>query len=190
MTRLLEVLDLTVRFRTTRGTVTAVESLSFGIDAGEVLALVGESGSGKSTAALSLLRLIATPPGEIAAGQVMFDGSDLFKLPMTEMRRIPRERLPAGDQISYDVVEASFTDQLANLSYDIGGSALTDDIDVPGADSRYSNLGLGLTWRAPWRARVTVGAENLVSRGKNPFAGSEEEEDSGRVPYIRYEQDL
>ena len=73
---------------------------------------------------------------------------------------------------------------------DFGGEIVGRVIDVPGADSRYSNLGLGLTWRAPWRARVTVGAENLVSRGKNPFAGSEEEEDSGRVPYIRYEQDL
>ena len=73
---------------------------------------------------------------------------------------------------------------------DFGGEIVGRVIDVPGADSRYSNLGLGLTWRAPWRARVSVGAENLVSRGKNPFSGSDDEEDGGRVPYIRYEQDL
>ena len=88
MTRLLDVRDLTVRFRTTLGTVAAVENLSFGIEAGEVLALVGESGSGKSTAALALLRLIAEPPGEIGSGQVMFEGIDLLRLPMPAMRRM------------------------------------------------------------------------------------------------------
>ncbi len=72
---------------------------------------------------------------------------------------------------------------------DFGGEIVGRVIDVPGAEGSYSNFGLGVTWRAPWRARFTVGAENLVSRGKNPFATGEED-DEGRVPYIRYEQDL
>ena len=51
---------------------------------------------------------------------------------------------------------------------------------------------VGVTWRAPWRARLSVGAENLASRGKNPFAPArnDDEDESSRVPYIRYEQDL
>ena len=61
MTRpLLEVKNLTTRFRTERGTVTAVDGVSFHVDPGETLAIVGESGSGKSVTALSVLRLIPT----------------------------------------------------------------------------------------------------------------------------------
>ena len=59
---LLEVKGLTTRFRTERGTVTAVDDVSFHVDPGETLAIVGESGSGKSVTALSVLRLIPDPP--------------------------------------------------------------------------------------------------------------------------------
>jgi oligopeptide transport system ATP-binding protein len=77
---LLRVKDLSVSFRTPRGTVRAVESLSFDLDAGETLAIVGESGSGKSVTALSLLRLIPDPPGRIDRGEILFEGRDLLKL--------------------------------------------------------------------------------------------------------------
>ena len=71
---LLSVRNLSTEFRTERGTVTAVDDVSFDVAAGETLAIVGESGSGKSVTALSILRLIPDPPGRIAAGEVMFDG--------------------------------------------------------------------------------------------------------------------
>ena len=75
---LLSVRNLSTRFRTERGTVRAVDSVSFDVAAGETLAIVGESGSGKSVTALSILRLIPDPPGKIEAGEIVFDGKDLL----------------------------------------------------------------------------------------------------------------
>jgi oligopeptide/dipeptide ABC transporter ATP-binding protein len=69
-----------------------VRGLEFTIDQGETLALVGESGCGKSVTALSLLRLVP-PPGRIVEGQILFDGEDLRRLPLTEMRRIRGNRI-------------------------------------------------------------------------------------------------
>ena len=62
-------------------------------------------------------------------------------------------------------------------------------VDVPGK-SDWEGLGLGLTWRTPWSGQLTVGAENVVTRGKNPFSPTTANEDEGTVPYVRYEQDL
>jgi oligopeptide transport system ATP-binding protein len=90
---LLSVKDLSVSFRTSRGTVRAVQSLSFDLQAGETLAIVGESGSGKSVSALSLLRLIPDPPGRIDSGEVLFDGRDLLQLKDEEIRAIRGDRI-------------------------------------------------------------------------------------------------
>jgi len=85
---LLEVKGLTTRFRTERGTVTAVDDVSFHVDPGETLAIVGESGSGKSVTALSVLRLIPNPPGQIESGEIFFDGEDLLKLDDPGIREV------------------------------------------------------------------------------------------------------
>ena len=90
---LLSVRGLTTRFRTDRGMLTAVDDVSFEVAPGETLAIVGESGSGKSVTALSVLRLIPSPPGEIAAGQILFDGKDLLGLPEREMQAIRGNRI-------------------------------------------------------------------------------------------------
>jgi hypothetical protein len=75
-----------------------------------------------------------------------------------------------------------------------GGEITGQMIEVPGQSSRYSTLGAGVTWRTPWKARLSVGADNIVTRGKNPFglpdAREAQGEDEGRVPYVRYQQDL
>ncbi|HZJ08848.1 MAG TPA: ABC transporter ATP-binding protein [Trueperaceae bacterium] len=86
--RLLEVNDLKTYFDTDEGTVKAVDGVSFHLDRGETLAVVGESGSGKSVTSLSVMRLIPTPPGRIASGQILFEGQDIVKKSEREMRRI------------------------------------------------------------------------------------------------------
>src|ERR1700710_753150 len=88
MPALLDVRDLHAEFRTGRGTVRAVDGISYTVDAGETVAIVGESGSGKSVGAMSILRLIPDPPGRITAGEVLFAGRDLMKLPEDAMRQI------------------------------------------------------------------------------------------------------
>jgi oligopeptide transport system ATP-binding protein len=90
---LLSVRGLTTRFRTERGSVTAVDQVSFDVAPGETLAVVGESGSGKSVTALSILRLIAHPAGQIAGGQILFEGQDLVKLSEKQMQAIRGDRI-------------------------------------------------------------------------------------------------
>ena len=70
------------------GPVRVVDDVSFHINEGETLGLVGESGCGKSVTALSIMRLIPSPPGLIAGGQVMFQGRDLLQLPDADMRHV------------------------------------------------------------------------------------------------------
>ncbi|WP_186308931.1 hypothetical protein [Stenotrophomonas rhizophila] len=70
------------------------------------------------------------------------------------------------------------------------GNIIGRVVDVPGQPGKWEGLGVGLTWRTPWSGQLTVGAENVVTRGKNPFAPRNESTDEGTVPYVRYEQDL
>jgi hypothetical protein len=70
------------------------------------------------------------------------------------------------------------------------GNIIGRVVDVPGQPGKWEGLGVGLTWRTPWSGQLTVGAENVITRGKNPFAPRNESTDEGTVPYVRYEQDL
>lgn len=85
---LLEVEDLQTYFYAHSGIVKAVDGVTWDIKEGESLALVGESGSGKSVSALSVMRLIPSPPGKIIGGKVTFEGVDLLQVPDDEMRHI------------------------------------------------------------------------------------------------------
>jgi peptide/nickel transport system ATP-binding protein len=84
----LRVEGLRVRFDTSEGVVRAVNGVSFEVGRGETLAVVGESGSGKSVTALSIQRLLPSPPAWIEAGHVWFGGRDLLTLSEAEMRQI------------------------------------------------------------------------------------------------------
>ena len=86
--KVLEVKNLVTKFNTDKGAVIAVNDVSFDVYKGRTLGIVGESGSGKSVTALSIMRLIASPPGEIVSGQVLLRGNNIFDLPEREMRKI------------------------------------------------------------------------------------------------------
>ena len=85
---LLVVENLQTRFYTRAGTVKAVDGVSFTLGRGETLAIVGESGCGKSVTALSLMRLVADPPGRIVGGSVRLEGTELLALDEAAMRRV------------------------------------------------------------------------------------------------------
>jgi oligopeptide/dipeptide ABC transporter ATP-binding protein len=112
---ILEVRHLKTYFFTRQGVVKAVDDVSFVLRKGECLCLVGETGCGKTTAALSILRLVDSPPGRIIAGEILYQGEDLRRISDDELRRIRGNRIavifqdpqsslnpvfPVGDQIS------------------------------------------------------------------------------------------
>ena len=85
---LLEVQDLKTYFKVKAGRVRAVNGISFAVKPGEKVGVVGESGCGKSVTALTIMRLLPQPAGEIAGGSVLFDDRDLLDLPEKEMRKV------------------------------------------------------------------------------------------------------
>jgi peptide/nickel transport system ATP-binding protein len=89
---MLEVQGLSVQFPTRRGTLTAVDSISFSIAPGEVLGVVGESGAGKSITGLAIIGLLE-PPGRISSGEVRLEGRRIDHLKHEEMRRIRGRRI-------------------------------------------------------------------------------------------------
>ena len=86
--KLLEVKDLQTYFFTDRGTVKAVDGVSFSVEKGETLGIVGESGSGKSVTAASVMQLVPSPPGDIVGGEINFKGENLLDLKMKRIRKI------------------------------------------------------------------------------------------------------
>lgn len=132
---LLEVENLTTRFHTAEGVVSAVDGISYTVDAGEVVGIVGESGSGKSVSVRSVLRLIEEP-GRIEAGRVYWKGEDVLEMDNAQLRRI------RGDEIA-----AVFQDPMEALdpAYTVGAQiveAIRAHEDVPKAAARERAIGL------------------------------------------------
>jgi peptide/nickel transport system ATP-binding protein len=147
---ILEVDGLTVQFPTRRGTLTAVDRVSFAIGAGEVLGVVGESGAGKSVTGLAVIGLLE-PPGRIASGEVRLEGRRIDRLRHEEMRRIRGRK-----------IGVIFQDPLTSLNplYTIGQQleetivthlpmakarareralSLLREVGIPAPESRYGN---------------------------------------------------
>ncbi len=80
--------DLRTHFYTADGVLPAVDGVTFHVNVGETLGVVGESGCGKSVTSLSIMRLVASPPGRYVNGQILFQGRDLLTVPEPEMRKI------------------------------------------------------------------------------------------------------
>jgi peptide/nickel transport system ATP-binding protein len=94
MSALLEVRNLRTEFATDEGTYAAVDGVSFTVEAGRVLALVGESGCGKSVTALSIMGLVASPPGCIAPGSsIRFEGRELVGAPARDLQALRGNRI-------------------------------------------------------------------------------------------------
>jgi len=85
---LLEIRNLKTYFDVRGGVLKAVDDVSFSIEPGETLGLVGESACGKSVTASSIMRLVPIPPGRIVGGEILFEGTDILKLPASAMRNV------------------------------------------------------------------------------------------------------
>lgn len=106
---LLKVSNLKTYFFTRRGVVKAVDGISFEVRRGECLCLVGESGCGKTVTALSLLRLIDSPPGRIVSGEVRYDNRDLLTCSSQELRLIRGKEIAMIFQDSQSALNPVFT---------------------------------------------------------------------------------
>ncbi|NGN69553.1 ABC transporter ATP-binding protein [Streptomyces sp. A7024] len=93
MSQLLQVRDLQVEFRTRDGIAKAVNGVTYGVDAGETLAVLGESGSGKSVTAQAIMGILDTPPGFVTGGEILFQGQDLLKMGREERRKVRGRKL-------------------------------------------------------------------------------------------------
>src|SRR2546423_13566198 len=85
---LLEIKNLRLEFGTGENALRAVDDVSLSIEAGETLCLVGESGSGKSVTALSIARLVPSPPARYVSGEIRLDGRDVLEMSKAELRDI------------------------------------------------------------------------------------------------------
>jgi peptide/nickel transport system ATP-binding protein len=156
---LLEVSNLTVEFPTRRGVLRALDDLSFGIEAGEVLGVVGESGAGKSLAGAAIIGLLE-PPGRMAHGEIRLDGQRIDKLPPEQMRRIRGRR-----------IGAIFQDPLTTLNplYSIGRQlieTMQTHLKISDAEARRRAV--------RWLTDVGIpGAEHRIGAYPHEFSGGQ-----------------
>ncbi|MDI3481830.1 MAG: peptide/nickel transport system ATP-binding protein [Tepidanaerobacteraceae bacterium] len=147
----LSVKNLVTHFFIRDGEVHAVDGVNLHVEKGETLAIVGESGCGKSVTALSMLRLIASPPGKILSGNVIFQGSDLLHMKPGQLRKIrgkgialilqePMSSLNPSWTIGRQIMEA------IELNQGIKGREAKDKaiemlklVRIPAAESRFNN---------------------------------------------------
>ncbi len=145
---LLEITNLVTEFDTDEGRVRAVDQLSFTAEQGETLGIVGESGCGKSVTALSIMRLLPQPMGQIVSGSIVFQGRDLTQLPLSEMQKIrgnqismvfqePMTALNPVHTIGKQIAEAL----LIHNDYDVGTAIrksidMLDRVGIPSPDIR------------------------------------------------------
>ena len=105
----LEIDNLSVQFNLKRGVLRAIDQISFEVGKGETFGLVGESGSGKSVTARAIMRLIPSPPGEIASGTVRFQGRDLYEMSDKDIREIRGQNIAMVFQEPMNALNPVFT---------------------------------------------------------------------------------
>lgn len=105
----LELDDLTIKFKLKRGELTAVNGVSFKVKRGETFGLVGESGSGKTVTARSIMRLVPTPPGELVRGKVLFEGESVYEKSDQELREMRGKKVAMVFQEPMSALNPVFT---------------------------------------------------------------------------------
>jgi len=148
MSALLEIENLRVTFNTRHGAVTALDSVSLQVNAGETLGVVGESGCGKSITALSVMGLVPSPPGRVAGGAIRLAGEDLTRVSEARMRALRGAEMAMIFQEPMTSLNPVFTvgDQIAEaimLHQNVGHAqalrdavALLDRVGIPSPDRR------------------------------------------------------
>jgi peptide/nickel transport system ATP-binding protein len=154
---LLDVLNLSVEFRSRHGALTALDGITFSISSGEVLGVVGESGAGKSLTGAAIIGLLE-PPGRISGGEILLDGQRIDNLPYERMRRV------RGKQIG-----AIFQDPLTTLNplYSIGRQLIeTIQTHLPLSDAEARKRAIG------WLERVGIpAASRRIDSYPHEFSG-------------------
>ncbi len=166
---LMQVSNLTTRFYIEEGTVYAVNGISYELSQGETLGIVGESGCGKSVHALSIMRLIPSPPGEIVDGSVLFRGRDLLKASDDEMRQVRGGEIAMVFQDPMTSLNPVFTvgDQIAEaLRLHMGmnrnqaldrAAELLDMVGIPEARARLDSYPHEFSGGMRQRAMIAMG---------------------------------
>jgi len=148
---LLEIKNLHAQFKSDEGLAFVLDGINLRVERGETLGLVGESGCGKSVTGMSILSLIPKPPGEITAGEILFDGENLLEKSSDEMRAI------RGGQIAM-----IFQDPMTSLNpvYTIGNQ-IAEAIDL------HQPAGASITWKKVVESLESVQIADPESRAKN-----------------------
>jgi oligopeptide/dipeptide ABC transporter ATP-binding protein len=147
---LLQVRDLSVEFQLQGRTARAVDGVNLEVRRREMLGVVGESGSGKSVTALSVMRLIPSPPGRVVSGQVWFDGQELLSLPEREMR-----------ELRGGAIAMVFQDPLSSLN-----PVLTVGFQVAEAIQLHQGVGSREAWTRAVEALRRVGIPEPEVKGR------------------------
>jgi oligopeptide/dipeptide ABC transporter ATP-binding protein len=172
-TPVLSVRDLVTEFRTEAGVVAAVNGVSYDLFPGETLGIVGESGSGKSVTVMSMLGLVPNPPGRVTAGEVLFDGVDLLKVPRKRLREIrgreiamvfqdPMTSLNPVHTVGAQIVEAlrSHDRKLSRKACRARAVELLDLVGVPNATERVRQYPHEFSGGMRQRAMIAIAIAN------------------------------
>ncbi|WP_289139431.1 ABC transporter ATP-binding protein [uncultured Brevibacillus sp.] len=166
---MLEVTDLTVNFRNDDTEYTVVNSISFQVKKGETLGLVGESGCGKSVTSLSIMRLVPTPPGRIASGEIRYKGTNLLSLKEKEMNAVRGNEISMIFQEPMTSLTPVFTigrqlDEVILLHTDLSKKAakaksieMLKLVGIPRAEEIYSSYPHELSGGMRQRVMIAIG---------------------------------